>query len=145
MRKAALALAALGDADRAWMLEQLSPDQARRLRALLRELGRLKLAPDTEALRELTASAPEPAPEEGLHSASASRVLALVREEPDWAVAALLRAGRWPWREELLQALGAERRRAIDAVLGSGQEPRARALRAVREALESRLAAQAAP
>lgn len=143
MRKAALAIAALCDADRVWMLARLPREEQRALRRLLREVAALGIALDSPTLRELTEPAPDMAPEGRLQAASPPEVLALLRDEPDWLIASVLRAGAWPWRAALLEALGAERRRRVEAALDPAREPRPRALQAAREALESRLAPEA--
>jgi hypothetical protein len=139
MRTAALALTALCEADRAWMLAQFSRAQQRALRRLLREVRALGLAPDAAALRELTEPAPAAPREDRLRTASAPEVHALLREEPDWLIAALLRAGRFPWRKGLLEVLGAERRRRVETALDAALEIRPQALAAAAAALESRL------
>ncbi len=86
-------------------------------------------------------SAPEPAAprEDRLRSADPHEVHALLRDEPDWLIAAVLRAGRFTWRRALLEALGAERRRRVEGALDPVVQIRPRALLALADSLESRL------
>lgn len=80
LRHAALALHALGAADRDWLLQRLSPTQQQALQDLLAELQELGIPPDQSVIRvALSQTAPTSA-----HSEQEARALcaALERETP---------------------------------------------------------------
>ena len=104
-RKAALALAALNDADRAWMLERLPQQRRARVASMLGELGEMRVSFDRELARQLVPPPREEAPAAGF--------LHVLEREPDWLVALVLRARNWSWRDAFLQRAGAERARRL--------------------------------
>jgi hypothetical protein len=143
MRKAALTLAALRDEDRDWMLARLPREERRAMRRLVREVAALGITIDAQTLRELTEPAAGPpggaASERRLHSARAAELHGLLESEPEALIAAVLRAGAWPWRRDLLESLGPERRRRVEAARDPALEVRPRALQAACDAIEARL------
>jgi hypothetical protein len=129
-RRAAIALASLGDADRAWLLERLPEPRRQRISTLLGELREMRVSFDRELLEQLS-----PAPKKEAHAldgASVETVLAALEGEPDWMAALLVHARGWPWREAFL-----ERRR-----LGpTTSEVKPKALEAMLAAFEAKLRA----
>lgn len=110
LRQAALSLHALREPDRAWILDALPPDQARPLRALIEELRELGIASDPELVGALL-PAPPPAPplpqsRLALDAAGVGALARLLEGEPEQVVAALMSDATWPWRAQLLPALG---------------------------------------
>lgn len=134
-RKAALALASLGDTDRAWMLERLAEPQRARVATLLDELREMRVPFDRELVKQL---APQPEAPHGLHAFDAQAVLGALEDEPDWLVALVLRARAWPWRAGLLQRLPAERRSRIGRALPHGLELGPKLVAAVLAAVDER-------
>lgn len=128
-RQAAVALHALGDADRAAILTHLpAPDQAV-LRDYLDELQALGFQSDGAGL-----SAPDATPA-GLELASASAVFSVLEHEPAVLVAQVLALQEWPWKAELLALYPSARRELIRAAGAQAPAPaRARFLRGVLEA-----------
>jgi hypothetical protein len=127
VRRAALLLHALPEADRGWLLGQLpGPDRAG-LGALLEELSDLGIAADRALLDEVLggrspyrATAPEagappaPGPVGDLRRVAPHRMAALLRNEPPGLVGAALALHDWPWRAQVLTALGPVRARQAE-------------------------------
>ena len=88
-RKAALALASLAQADRAWLLERLPEEPRARVSALLGELSEMRVSFDRELLRQL-GSGQEETQERHEPVDPAAAALAL-ESEPDWAAALVQR------------------------------------------------------
>lgn len=88
LRRAALALHALGEADREWLLERLPAQSRQTLGELLAELGELGIPPDDAVIR---AALSEAAPGE-LMSTDEARALCSVLAEEAPAVQSLLLA-----------------------------------------------------
>jgi len=120
LRRAALALHALGQADRDWLLEQLPPQPRQTLGGLLAELTELGIAPDVEVIRAALSEKP---PEPSL-SAHEARALCLVLSEEAPAVRSLLLAAlSAPEREVVLQHWPHELVARPTAVAGPGWAP----------------------
>jgi hypothetical protein len=114
-RRAALVLHGLPPDDREWMLAQLPGHQAEALRALLHELHGLGVPADAHLMRDaLARSLHDDAPNVAcLARASAGQMHALLRNEPDLLVAAVVSASQWPWRAALLERLGTPRAQRV--------------------------------
>ena len=138
LRQAALVLHGLADADRAWMLSQLAPEQAVQVGALLAELRELGLPNDpsfaTQALgaEQLAAMRVQPpaapqGPAEAVRAAAPDRMLRVLEGECPGFVAILLASDDWPWRAAFFASLSPARMRAVqDAVRGSESGARLR-------------------
>ncbi|MGK5049015.1 hypothetical protein ACQ4WP_24415 [Janthinobacterium sp. GB4P2] len=113
-RRAALALHALEDADRALILGQLEPHDQHRLEAHLRELHELGFQRGGDAA-EVMQSAAASKEESGdrLASASAQQMFALLRHEPAALVARVISLQEWRWSADLLTLFDALRRQQI--------------------------------
>jgi hypothetical protein len=129
-RKAALALASLGDADRAWMLERLPEPQRARIAPLLDELREMHVPFDRELLKQVAQESPDPT--------DTGALLPVLEQEPDWLIALILRARAWPWRAEFLQRIGVERQISIQRALPGRLELRPKLVAALLAALETR-------
>jgi hypothetical protein len=122
-RRAALALHAVGEADRDWLLGSLPAGQQAALRLLLDELKSIGIPHDERVLDELCAASDVPAaPDPGRilldRGAEQPEVLAaLARSEPPAIVAGLCCAGGVQWREQLLLSLAPELRVQAEAQL----------------------------
>ncbi len=120
LRKAAMLLHSMAEADRRWMLERLDSLQRPRLEALLAELTALAFPVDAELVREslaggaAKAATPTPRPVDlgGWSVDDAARVLL---PEPDDLIALVLRAGEWAWAAALRAHLGAARIHAVES------------------------------
>lgn len=113
-RRAAVALHALEDADRALILGQLEPHDQRRLEAHLRELHELGFQRGGAAVEVMhAAAASNGEPGDQLASASAQRMFALLEHEPATLVARVLSLQEWRWRGAFLTLFDALRRRQI--------------------------------
>jgi len=155
-RRAALALHGLARADRRWLLAQLDPGQRSRLDGLLAELTRLGARFDADDLAALTgetgsadgspaASPSEPAQPRPVADALASAPLpaltALLADEPDGVLAALLVDASEAGRERLREAAGDERCRRAAALRREAASLGEASRAALRTALLDRLAA----
>jgi hypothetical protein len=160
-RRAALAMHALPEIDRAWILRQLPPAQRERLDALLGELKALAIPANRVLVQELLAEAvqtPAPAVQAagetqqqfeaiaGLEAALLSRVL---QAEPVALIAHLLDLRRWPWHDTLLEQLGVVKRRRVEDALQALRAPARRATperlhRSIVAVLSAHAAAEAA-
>lgn len=138
LRQAALVLHGLADADRAWMLGQLPPEQAAPVRELLTELRELGIPHDpglaTQALASdpvhaIRTRAPQAAndPFALMRTASVDQVQRALEGESQGFVAVLLVASDWPWYRDFLAAQEPARMRAlVDLVRGQPGGPRLR-------------------
>lgn len=110
--RAALALHALTDMDRAWVLDALSSEQRNRLCPLLRELEELGIPRDDRLLETVAAGEPDaPRPRDALEDltgAEVRRLAQVLAGEPPRLIRALLASRPWPWRAQLLSCLPAE-------------------------------------
>jgi hypothetical protein len=124
VRQAALVLHGLADADRAWMLGQLPPEQAGPVRELLTELRELGIPNDPGLATQALASDPvhairtRPAPAANdpvalMRAASVEQVQHAVEGESQGFVAVLLVAADWPWYRAFLAAQEPARMRAL--------------------------------
>jgi hypothetical protein len=143
LRKAALVLSSLHEADRRWLLAQLDGTQRDKVTGLVQELAGMNLALDDETLkrllRPLPAAAVEEAAESALGRASARAVFDVLAAQPDRIVALVLAARSWPWREGFLRLLGTERRLRVQRARPPRGELRPQAVAALLVAVESRL------
>jgi hypothetical protein len=115
IRRAALLLHTVADADRAWLLERLDDAARARLSALVDELRALGIPRSPELLDEL--GPPARAQPAGLHGADPALLARVLGPEPAALVARVVALGPWPWTGELLARLGAaQRRRVMDAL-----------------------------
>jgi hypothetical protein len=140
-RKAALALASLGETDRAWMLAQLPEAPRARVSALLGELSEMRVSFDHELVRQLGQEPKKEREKEahGLEGADAHAVSAVLEREPDWLVALVLRARPWPWRTAFLQRVGTERARRVTRVAPQAPALRPKLVAALLAALEAKV------
>jgi len=122
LRKAALLLHAMCDADRRWMLEQVDASERARLDELLSELDALDFPSDAAFLDAVLQSAPPTRVEPGARGPaqwSVDDAWGVFHDEPDGVIAAALAAaqdgGSWSWGPALLRRLGEERATAIAA------------------------------
>jgi hypothetical protein len=127
--RAALALHALADLDRAWVLDGLSTEQRDRLHPLLRELEELGIPRDEGLLATLAPAEAETRARtrhalEDLTPVQVRSLAQLLAAEPPRLVAALLASRPWPWRGPLLACLPGEVAREVEqlanAVLPAG-------------------------
>lgn len=119
-RRAALALSALGKADRAWILENLASDERLPLAGLLTDLQRQGIKVPASELEALLQSKPR-SDEEGagtnrplmplprLALMGADQVFRVLWREPDWLVAVICGIAKWRWLPEFLRMLQDQR------------------------------------
>src|SRR2546427_783732 len=139
-RTAALALHALAEQDRTWVLGRLGAPERARLASLLAELQDLGLTAD---LNGVEAPGSEPRPNtRPLDNAPAAAMAEALLAEPDWLIAAVVRARRWPWREDFLRLLGTERRLQVDGCVSRDIQMRPKAVEALVAAVEARIGRQ---
>lgn len=106
-RRCALALHALHERDREWVLEQLGEEPALRVRALLAELVELGLPADDAFVRQALGSANDAA------SIDPAACAVLLGREPLGLVVAFLHGLGQAQRERVLQAMEAPRARRV--------------------------------
>jgi hypothetical protein len=111
--RAALALHALAEADRAWLLEALSTEERNRLHPLLGELEELGIPRDGGLLETLASGEPQaPTRErnalEDLTVAGVRRLAQVLTGEPPRLIGLLVACRPWPWRDQLLSCLPPE-------------------------------------
>ncbi|WZB69056.1 hypothetical protein WJ968_20225 [Achromobacter xylosoxidans] len=131
LRLSALALHAVADRDRAWLLSRLPDAQRGPLAELLTELRRTGIPADpgliTQLVREREAmneGARGGQPSPGLLQAAAEDVWKQLRGEPDAVAARILRRNRWPWLDDLMALCGPGRARNIEALIRTWIAPR---------------------
>lgn len=132
LRRAALALHSLGQADRDWLLQQLPPTEQHSLAGLLAELNELGIAPDAAVIR---AALNEASPSETMSAVHARELCLVLASEmpamqglllaalPEAQRAAVLR--HWPYELVACPRAVAERAWAPvvhDAVMQSWME-----------------------
>jgi len=148
LRKAALALSGLRDADRDWILARLPSGTQSGIAPLLEELRAMRIRLEPEDVAQLL-EAPRKDAETvravpTLELASPRMVLEVLEAESDWLVAVVLRARAWPWRAGFLELLDAERRKRVRATLRQALPERPKVLNAALAAIEERLRSMAA-
>jgi hypothetical protein len=144
-RQSALLLHGLAPADQRWILSRLEPDDARVLRAHLRELRDLGIPADPALVPSAAPAAPGADPHAAVVTrASAAGLQLALGEEPAWVVAQVLALRDWPWRSAFLDGLPAERRAAVLAA-APATPPAPRAAAALLAGLAARLADDRAP
>jgi hypothetical protein len=128
MRMAAVRLQVLARADQEWLLGQLDPDSASRLRGLLADLKQTGIAFDAHTVAQLTqdeATAMQVQARREFESehaqrcarASSAQVVAALTAEPDVLVRALLDVAPWPWRDAVREV------RKFDRPISVGATP----------------------
>lgn len=112
LRRAALLVHGMPEADAAWLLASLSPAQRAALEPLLQELGAIGLPRDPTLLPELPSDRNAP-PALGRNRSLAAldrrgvaSLESVLRTEPGGVVAALLSSGAWPWRARVARKWG---------------------------------------
>ena len=121
-RQAALLMHALAADDKAWVLEQLEPDEQKQLQLLLSELGALGIPEDPAMIDiALARNAPTPAAaptddDSYLSGVAATDIARALRPESTAFVRKLLACKDWPWRLEVAAELAVPASRAFDAV-----------------------------
>lgn len=125
LRLSALALHAVADRDRAWLLSRLPDAQRKQLSALVEELRGTGVPADPELVRQLVREqevlARSPAPgamSARLVRASADEVWALLRSESDGVISRIVRRHEWPWASAFLELCGPARARRIEVLQG---------------------------
>lgn len=170
VRRAALLLHAMGQADRDWVLGQLPASGRERLRDLLRELAELGIPRDATLLSQVVSAPaavrepsldvealPAATPSGTIAAADPAHLAAVLRGEPVELVALLLSLREWAWRDAFLRQIGpvmarqvAERQAvARGRIGGAGEEALlavlARRLRDLPAALPPEAAVRALP
>lgn len=113
----AMTLRAMHHKDRQWLISQLSSDEKLAIRELIAgdqtnpatQGSNFELAVAREELNQL----PVPEAVSNLLSLDASQIASVLEHEPDWCVALILDAYRWPWHSSLLELLGPDRKARI--------------------------------
>ncbi|MDR6602112.1 hypothetical protein J2732_003104 [Achromobacter deleyi] len=125
LRLSALALHAVADRDRAWLLSRLPDGQRKQLSALVEELRGTGVPADPELVRQLVREqevlARSPAPGAigtRLVRASADDIWALLRSESDAVVSRIVRRHDWPWITAFLELCGPARAKRIESLAG---------------------------
>jgi hypothetical protein len=132
----------MNEGDRAWILGQLAEGERRAMTRLLAELRDLGIPSERALLNEVIAarelpdpaatSAPKPGGAadgadverlERLARADPRVLAALLKEEPVLVIARLLRVFDWPWKEELLRALGSAVRLQVEHAISEETAP----------------------
>lgn len=121
VRRAALVLHGLPEADSAWVLRALPAAHRALLEPLLRELQALGIPRERPLLESAASSGVDAgasqAPLQALDDRGIRNLARILQAEP-WGVAAcLLGAGEQSWREPLLAALDADARERIQALI----------------------------
>ncbi len=130
LRQAALVLHGLSDADRTWMLGQLSADQAGTVGKLLAELRELGIPSDpslaSQALgaNQIGPIRTRPAAQSNdsadtIRAASAAQLQRVLEGESEGLVALLLAAGEWPWRDVYLAVQQPTHRRTLLEIMAA--------------------------
>jgi hypothetical protein len=119
VRQAALLLHGMAPGDRTWLLDQLPLEQQEALSTLLVELAELGVPADPAFVRQAVAEFTPVTSRvlDGLTPSQLKALAELLRHEPPALAARLLAAGPWPWEAELLGAMGAAKRRQIEACM----------------------------
>jgi hypothetical protein len=125
--RAALRLHALPEEDRAWVLAALPADQQSILRQLLRELEALGIPRDADLLQPFGEGDGDEArspglPLHALDAAAIRQLAAVLAAEPPRLAAALLAAGDWEWREQLVAGLPVALADEVRQVAGVSQQ-----------------------
>lgn len=145
LRSAALTLHALLPSDRDWLLAQLSGGHRAMLTPLLEELEALGIPGDPSLLASLETkegdAASAPAWPHELPAGEVATLARVLAAEPPALTRSLLAMHAWTWRDLLLDAVGEDRRRTLEALPAA--HPPAPLLRAaILQALRTRCASQ---
>lgn len=120
LRRAALALHALGQADREWLLNQLPVPSRQTLGELLAELSELGIPPDDEVIRVALSEA---APDHPMSTGEARALCLVLADEAPAVQSLLLAALPVPQRDAVLQHWPHELLARPSAVAGPGWTP----------------------
>lgn len=124
-RKAALLVHALPTSARDAVLAQLSEPQRLRLQGLLDELQVMNVPAGRDWLRYIEDVPPVEGQDaevvRALQLAGASRMAQVFEQQPPEVVAAVVGAAAWRWRTEALEALPAQQRIAVNALLADNR------------------------
>jgi hypothetical protein len=135
VRRVALILHALTAQDREWMLARLTPERRAALKPLLDELSELGIARDSRLVRELVADTTDADSGDSVSviaQAPAAAAVEALAGEPAALIEWMLSLHAWPWRGDLLAALGRAKREQVEALAAArliGGEPGGDALR----------------
>ena len=125
-RRAALAIHALGEEDRAWMLGQLQQHRTV-LEPLLAELQALGIQPDRHVLAQYESGPNAPGTALTrlirLDRAMIRQLACVLEQEPAEVTRALLAAGDPAWRSAVLKALGPSLSARVNAVPSMANGP----------------------
>lgn len=126
-RQSALLLHSVGEADRAWVLQRLEPEQRADLGGYLQELTELGLPADPFLVDSLLQQRDIETPPENqdvpvlpwhtLRTASGPQMLHLLRTEPSWLIGTILSIEAWPWREAIFVGLDTSRRDRVRSAM----------------------------
>ena len=124
LQKAALSLHGMHANDRQWLLEQLSVEQRIPLLTLLDELEKLGVPREPMLLKDVTEPSQPELPKhpaiESLSRQPVENLWAVLQAEPDSLTISLIAGAEWSWKDELLTAIPAARRRKIVSGMDSG-------------------------
>ncbi|HHJ13926.1 MAG TPA: hypothetical protein ENJ79_06045 [Gammaproteobacteria bacterium] len=151
VRRVALYLHGLHADDRQWLLENLDPDDRRKLRSMLTELEQMDVPRDQAWLPDLAGAAVEKEPEpsgpvgakdyvDKIESADPERIAAVLDHETTAVVVQILNYRMWSWRQFYISRQFVQRRRClVQALEQPGYRPKPRVQAALLEALAARL------
>ena len=131
LRQSALLLHGLCEADQRWILSRVARDDARVLRAHLRELKLLGIPADpglASSAVPVAAASGTAGSDDGTATvlrASVAELHLALAGEPAWIVARLLALRPWPWRGAFLDGLAPAHRAAIETAPSPALAPRA--------------------
>ena len=117
--QAAMALRALHPTDRAWMLSQLSSEEKASIHDFISHADTSALPAQSFELavaREERNALTEPAIVTRLNALDPFQIACILEREPDWVVALVIDAHRWPWHNLVLNQLGLERESRITRI-----------------------------
>lgn len=161
IKRAALALSALGPDDREWILHNLDQAERDRLESALAGIDNLGAGTQTRPVAPLfeahmqadgaqAPAAPAPAApasaappalngRQRLIHADAGDVMGVLGAEPDWMVAAVCGMWQWHWLPDLLRMLGEDRAQRVERYMRTQPDHSGAVLDALTEVLGKRL------
>lgn len=150
LKRAALALSALGAEDREWILQNLDQSERDRLESVLTEVEGPGPHADGQPMAKpfedhmVQPPAPSAAPisngRQRLIQADALDVMRVLGDEPDWMVAAVCGMWQWRWLPDLLLMLGEDRAQRVQRYMRTQPDHSNAVLDALTETLGKRLA-----
>jgi hypothetical protein len=148
LRRAALTLHALPEADCEWVLTGLAPAQREAVTPLLADLRELGIPRDGTLLAGILSEQHRPSPQrkepvwlEHLEGPEVTALARVLSAEPAALTRSLLAMQPWSWTQELLPALDGACRCELER-MGRGTPPPARVQSALLEALRPRVEAE---